>query len=115
MVAAAKLVGDLPSETYRRDQDLRNVRLYENNSSISMYDYAGRYYSDAVNVAMPPPEQSKNNKAKAAIDTFVTQVATTETRARFKVIDGNYRQRRRARELQNFSDGLAHEVKLHKL
>lgn len=115
MVSAAKIVQELPSETYRRDQDLKNVRLYENNSSISIYDYAGRYYSDQTNIALPAPEQSKNNRAKSAIDTFASQVFATDQRARFRVVDGSYKQSRRSRELQNFTDGLVHELKLHAL
>lgn len=115
MVMAARVVSDLPSETYRRDRDLYNIRLYENNPVITLYNFAGKYYSDAATLALPPPEQSTNNKAKACIDTFASQVFSTNQRARCVVNDGDYRQRRRARELQHFCDGLAHELKLHAL
>jgi len=114
-VKAQKLINDLPQESYRRDRDLFNIRLYECNPVISLYSFAGQYYGNSNTLALPPAEQSINNKAKSAIDTFSSQVASTEQRARFKVIDGNYRQRRRARELQNFADGLADEIGLQAL
>lgn len=114
-VKAQKLICDLPQESYRRDRDLFNIRLYENNPVVSLYSFAGQYYGSANTLAMPPAEQSINNKAKSAIDTFASQVGSTEQRSRFLVVDGNYRQRRRARELQNFADGLAEELGLQKL
>lgn len=114
-VQAAKIIGDLPYETTRRDYDLFNVRLYENNPNCMLYDYAGKYYAESSAATVPAHEQSKNNKAKAAIDTLLAQVTSTDQRARFLVVDGKSKQRRRAREMQNFSDGLAHELKLHAL
>lgn len=114
-VAAQKLIANLPTESYRRDRDLQNVRLYENDPCITLYDFAGQYYSEVSTLALPPAEQSDNNRAKAAIDTLAAQVSSTDQRYRFKVVDGGYRQRRRGREMQNFSDGLAHELRLHRL
>lgn len=115
MVKAAKQIADLPAECYRRDYDIFNVRLYENNPMVQLYDYAGQYYSDTGAAALPPVERSKNNKAKAAIDTLSAQVASTDQRARFMVVDGRSNQRRRARQMQNFADGLVHELELHAL
>lgn len=114
-VQAAKLVSDLPSETYRRDKDLQNVRLYENDPCTTLYNFAGRFYTEGSSMVLPQVEQSTNNRAKAAIDTLASQIASTNQRARFIVVDGNYRQRFRARKLQNFADGLAYELKLHEL
>lgn len=114
-VKAQKLIADQPSETYRRDMDIRNIRLYENNPVITLFSFAGKYYAETSTVAMPPPEQSVNNKAKAMIDTMASQVFSTDQRARCRTVDGNWRQRRRARYLQNFADGLAFELKLHEL
>lgn len=114
-VEAQLLIWKLPTDSYRRDKDLQNIRLYENNPVITLYNFAGQYYGESGQLALPAPEQSTNNRAKAAIDTLAAQVSSTDQRARFKVVDGGYRQRRRAREMQNFSDGLAHELKLHKL
>lgn len=114
-VKAHKAICDLPTESFRRDKDLFNVRLYENNPSVSLYAFAGNYYAEATTLALPPGEQSTNNKAKSAIDTLGSQVASTEQRARFRVIDGSYRQRRRSREMQNFADGLADELDLSEL
>ena len=115
MVKAQQIIADLPSETYRRDMDIRNIRLYENNPIITLFSFAGKYYAETSTVAVPPPEQSVNNKAKAMIDTMASQVYSTDQRARCRTVDGNWRQRRRARYLQNFADGLAFELKLHKL
>lgn len=116
MVKCQKIISNLPFETYRRDRDIDNVRLYEADANATLYDFAGRYYSDGGG-AMPltPPDDSTNNRAKAMIDTLLSQVASTDQRARFLVNDGSYRQRRRGREMQNFADGLVHELKLHRL
>lgn len=115
VVKCERLIRDLPAESYRRDRDLFNVRLYENNPVITLYNYAGAFYADASTMSLPVPEQSTNNRAKAAIDTLASQIFSTNQRARFLVVDGNYRQRRRARELQTFTDGLVLELKLHAL
>ena len=115
MVASEKAIAALPQEGYRRDRDIDNVRLYEADPSVTLYNYAGRYYAASGSVPLSPPDDSTNNKAKAAIDTLMSQVASTDQRARFLTNDGDYRQRRRARKMQHFSDGLAHELKLHKL
>jgi hypothetical protein len=114
-VKAQRIVCDLPSETYRRDRDLYNIRMYENNPVITLFSFAGKYYQETSAISLAPPEQSVNNKAKAMIDTFASQVFSTDQRSRFRTVDGNYRQRRRAREMQNFADGLAHELQLHKM
>jgi hypothetical protein len=114
MVDAAKMIADLPSEGIRRDRDIDNIRLYESNPRTTLFNFAGRYYSDGSTATLAPPDDSTNNKAKAAIDTVMAQVASTSQRARCVVRDGDWRQRRRGRELQNFCDGLAHELELHK-
>ncbi len=114
VVKAEKMIAALPSEGYRRDRDIDNIRLYEADPSVTLYNYAGRYYAGAGSVPLSPPDDSTNNRAKSAIDTIMAQVASTDQRARFLVSDGDYRQRRRARKLQTFSDGLAHELQLHR-
>ncbi len=114
-VQAQKLISQLPSETTRRDRDLFNIRLYENTTDINLYTYAGHYYTEGMSMALPAPEQSTNNKAKAAIDTLASQIFSTDQRARCFTVDGTNRQQRRAHAMQNFADGLAHELKLHGL
>src|SRR5580698_6171121 len=69
-IRAQLAVCELPAETYRRDRDLYNIRLYENNPVITLYSFAGKFYSEAPTLAMMPPEVSVNNKAKSAIDTM---------------------------------------------
>lgn len=114
-IKAQRVICDLPSECYRRDRDIYNIRLYENNPVITLYSFAGKFYSESPSLAMLPPEISVNNKAKSAIDTMASQIFSTDQRPRFRTVDGNSRQRRRARELQNFADGLKQELKLHRL
>lgn len=115
MVKSQKLIADLPHETYRRDRDIDNVRLYESDPNATLYDFAGRYYSEGGAMPLTPPDDSTNNRAKAMIDTLMSQVASTNQRARFLVNDGTYKQARRGREMQKFADGLVHELKLHRL
>ncbi len=115
MVRSQKLIAELSNETYRRDRDIDNVRLFESNPVVTLYNFAGRYYAEGGSTPLAPPDDSTNNKAKAAIDTLMSQVASTDQRARCKVTDGDWRQRRRGRKLQTFCDGLAYELKLHKL
>jgi hypothetical protein len=114
-VRAQQMICVLPTETYRRDMDIRNVRIYENNPAVTMFSFAGKYYEDTATMAMPAPEQSVNNKAKAAIDTFASQVFSTDQRARCLTVNGDIEQELRAIAFQEFCDGLAHELKLHKL
>lgn len=114
-VQAQKIICELPGETYRRDRDIFNIRLYENNPVITLFSFAGKYYSENATLALLPPEESVNNKAKAAIDTLASQIFSTDQRARFRTVGGNYRQRRRARALQEFADGLVEELGLHEL
>lgn len=114
-VKAQQMVCVLPTETYRRDMDIRNVRIYENNPAVTMFSFAGKYYEDTATMAMPAPEQSVNNKAKAAICTFASQVFSTDQRARCLTVDGSTKQQLRAIAFQEFCDGLAHDLKLHKL
>lgn len=113
MVTSAKLIAGTQQEDYRRNRDIDHVRLYESDPSVTMYDFAGRFFSDGGAMPLSAPDDSINNKAKSAIDTLLAQVASTDQRARCLSRDGNYRQRRRARELQTFVDGLAYDLKLH--
>ena len=113
MIKGQKAVSNSQQERYRRDRDIDNVRLYESNPVVTLYQFAGSYFADGAAMPLTPPDDSTNNKAKAAIDTLLAQVATTDQRPRFCVNDGSWRQRRRARELQNFTDGLVLDLKLH--
>ncbi|HEX5370012.1 MAG TPA: hypothetical protein VFY10_11405 [Dehalococcoidia bacterium] len=112
MIATKKLISGLMSEKDRRDYDLFNLRLYSKNNDLMLYDLFNQGFVDSGRGVIAPTENSKNNRAKAAIDTLASQVASTDTRARCEVIDGDYRVRRRARKLQAFDDGLADELKL---
>lgn len=112
MIATKKLISGLSSERDRRDYDLFNLRLYSKNNDLLLYDLFSENFVGEGRAAVPPTENSKNNRAKAAIDTLASQVASTDTRGRFEVVNGDYRVRRRARQLQDFSDGIADDLKL---
>ena len=114
-VRAQQMICVLPTETYRRDMDIRNVRIYENNPAVTMFSFAGKYYEDTATMAMPAPEQSVNNKAKAMIDTLGAQIFSTDQRARCFTVDGSIEQELRSIAFQEFADGLAWQLKLHKL
>jgi hypothetical protein len=115
MIATKKLISQLSSEKDRRDYDLFNLRLYSKNNDLMLYDLFNEQFVDSGRGAVAPTENSKNNRAKAAIDTLASQVASTDTRARFEVINGDYKTRRRSRKMQNFSDGLADELQFSRL
>jgi hypothetical protein len=110
MVATKKLISNLSSERDRRDYDLFNLRLYSKNNDLMLYDLFNQQFIDGGRGSVAPTENSKNNREKAAIDTLASQVASTDTRARFEVVNGDYRVRRRARKMQNFADGLADDL-----
>lgn len=111
MVATKRLISSLSSERDRRDYDLFNLRLYSKNNDLLLYDLFAENFVGEGRTAVPPTENSKNNRAKAAIDTLASQVASTDTRGRFEVVNGDYKVRRRARYFQDFSDGLADDLK----
>lgn len=110
MVGTWKLISELQTEKDRRSYDLFNLRLYGKNNDLTLYDHFSAQFVDTGKVNIPAVENSKNNRAKAAIDTLASQVASTDVRARAEVVDGDYKVRRRARKLQVFADGLADEL-----
>lgn len=115
MVATWKLISELQTEKDRRSYDLFNLRLYGRNNDLTLYDHFAAQFVDTGKTTVPAIENSKNNRAKAAIDTLASQVASTDVRARTEVVDGDYQVRRRGRKLQDFSDGLAGELKFSKI
>lgn len=115
MVATWKLISELQTEKDRRSYDLFNLRLYGKNNDLTLYDHFAAQFVDTGKVNIPAIENSKNNRAKAAIDTLASQVASTDVRARAEVVDGDYKVRRRARKLQVFADGLADELQFSRV
>lgn len=115
MVATWKLISELQTEKDRRSYDLFNLRLYGRNNDLTLYDHFAAQFVDTGKVNTPAIENSKNNRAKAAIDTLSSQVASTDVRARAEVVDGDYKVRRRARKLQVFADGLADELQFSRI
>lgn len=115
MVATWKLISELQTEKDRRSYDLFNLRLYGKNNDLTLYDHFAAQFVDTGKVNVPAIENSKNNRAKAAIDTLASQVASTDVRARAEVVDGDYKVRRRARKLQVFADGLADELQFPRI
>jgi hypothetical protein len=115
MVATWKLISELQTEKDRRSYDLFNLRLYGKNNDLTLYDHFAAQFVDTGKINTPAIENSKNNRAKAAIDTLASQVASTDVRARAEVVDGDYKVRRRARKLQVFADGLADELQFSRV
>jgi len=115
MVATWKMISELQTEKDRRSYDLFNLRLYGKNNDLTLYDHFAAQFVDTGKINIPAVENSKNNRAKAAIDTLASQVASTDVRARVEVVDGDYKVKRRARKLQGFVDGLADELKFSRL
>lgn len=115
MIATYKHISKLDTEMDRREYDLFNLRLYSRNNDQLLYDATNQDFVETGRFLVAPTENSKNNRAKAAIDTLASQVATTDTRSRCEVVNGDYKIRRRARNFQNFTDGLAEDLKLQRL
>lgn len=115
MIATYKLISKLDTEMDRRQYDLFNLRLYSRNNDQLLYDATSEDFIESSRFLVAPTENSKNNRAKAAIDTLASQVASTDTRARCEVINGDYKIRRRGRLFQDFTDGLAEDLKLQRL
>lgn len=115
MIATYKHISKLDTEMDRRQYDLFNLRLYSRNNDQLLYDATTEDFVETGRFLIQPTENSKNNRAKAAIDTLASQVASTDTRARCEVIDGDYKVQRRAVAFQDFTDGLAEDLKLQRL
>lgn len=115
MIATYKHISKLDTEMDRREYDLFNLRLYSRNNDQLLYDSTSEDFVETGRFLIAPTENSKNNRAKAAIDTLASQIASTDTRARCEVINGDYKIRRRGRLFQDFTDGLVEDLKLQRL
>jgi hypothetical protein len=95
------------NQSYRREMNLRHLRLYGNVNTLGMsaYNYAT---SSASNV-----DKLTYNLIQSVVDTLTNKIAKSQPKPTFLTSDGNYKQKRKAKKLSRFSLGQFHATKLY--
>jgi len=93
-------------QDYVRIANLEHLRSYSKRN----------YYEDSYNNIVPagPSPYIGVNATRSAVDTIVAKVTQQDPRPHFKTEGGNWNQRRRARKLQKFIDGLFYHEDFYK-
>jgi hypothetical protein len=105
MVDTARSIEVSQLETTRQDLNLLYGSMYEGRQLTSLYRYGGQA---AVSIdGMPATGGDVTwNVVRSVVQTVASQVSRTRPRARFLTSGGNYKQKRKAKKLTTFCDGL---------
>jgi hypothetical protein len=114
MVEVAQQIETSPSEMLRQDLNLLCGSLYEGTGLVNMYQYGGRATLNAIaNGNGIVTGESTWNQVRSVVQTVSSQVSRSKPRARFITTGGNYKQKRRAKKLTAYCDGLFQEAKAY--
>lgn len=98
----------------RTAQAVFNARLYGNLAITSPFGVIVSELQTATSVA--PTNRLTFNVIRSCVDTIVSRIAArVKPRPYWLSSEGSYKDRRRAKRLNKFSDGLMSEQKIHKL
>jgi len=100
------------NQTLRHTQWVISARLYGNLAPTSL---AGVSFSKLATTQPALRDRVSFNVIQSAIDTVVSKIGKNRPRPMFLTSGGDYRQQRRAKGLNAFSDGLFYENGTHKL
>lgn len=113
MVDTAKAIESAPGEMERADLNLLYGSMYEGRPLQSLYQYGGAVaMSGGISGLVNAPEVTWN-LTRSVVQTIASQVSRARPRARFVTTGGNYKQKRRAKKLTTFCDGLFAETDLY--
>lgn len=112
MVATAKAIEASPSEQLRYDLNLLYGSLYEGRELSNLYQYGGQATVNGTNLGSVGGDITWN-VIRSVVQTVASQVSRSRPRARFVTTMGNYRQKRRAKKLTQFCDGIFTEAKVY--
>jgi len=113
MVQSAKVLEKRPEESLRADLNLVHARMYENSPVPTLYQFGGGATQAASFAAFDVRNRSTWNVMRNAADTARSQVVRNRPRARFLTSGGTYKQKRKARGLTKFCDGLFSEARVY--
>lgn len=114
MVAVAKQIETSPAEMMRNDLNLLYASMYEGRGLTSLYQYGGAATLQSAGAIVGVPTGDVTwNQVRSVVQTVSSQVSRSKPRARFVTTGGNYKQKRRAKKLTAFCDGLFQEAKTY--
>lgn len=115
MVKAAKAIESSPAEQIRYDLNLLYGSLYEGRELTNLYQYGGQAAFTGGGVSVGPGAVGAItwNVIRSVIQTVASQVSRSRPRARFITSGGDYRQKRRAKKLTAYCDGLFAEARVY--
>lgn len=110
LVDTARAIEMSPGELMRSDLNLLYGSMYEGRQLTSLYQYGGPAAYSSSGVGAP---EVTWNLIRSVIQTVASQVSRSRPRARFITTDGNSKQKRRAKKLTAYCDGLFRETELY--
>lgn len=115
MVASARNIEKSPQEQYRSDLNLLFGCLYEGRELANLYQYGGQgtMLNAGASVSLGAVGTITWNVVRSVVQTVASQVSRSRPRARFVTTGGSYKQKRRAKKLTAFCDGLFTECKVY--
>lgn len=114
MVGSAHAIERSPQEQLRYDLNLLYGSLYEGRELTNLYQYGGQATLVTSPSAGPGAVgQITWNVIRSVVQTVASQVSRSRPRARFVTSGGSYAQKRRAKKLTTFCDGIFSETKVY--
>lgn len=105
MVDTARAIETSPGEQQRQDLNLVYGSMYEGRELVGLYQYGGRAASTPEGVPTAVGEVTWN-VIRSVVQTVASQVSRSRPRARFLTTGGSRKQKRKAKLLTRFCDGL---------
>ncbi len=112
LVKIVKLLENSGDEAWRRDVNLLSARMYEATKLNSLYYFSGKA-STGTNMLYGTNDRATWNVLRSVVQTVSSQIGRNRPRARFLTTDGNGKQKKRAKKLTTFTDGLFNETDLY--
>src|SRR3954471_12724390 len=110
MVSTARSIEISPSEQLRNDLNLLYGSLYEGRELQNLYQYGGQ--ATVAGTALVGGDITWN-VIRSVVQTVASQVSRSRPRARIITTYGNPRQKRKAKKLTQFCDGLFAEARVY--
>lgn len=115
MVNAARAVEKSPAEQTRNDLNLLYGCLYEGRELANLYQYGGQatLTNGGPQTGLGAVGAITWNVIRSVVQTVASQVSRSRPRARFVTTGGTLQQKRRAKKLTQFVDGLFTECNVY--
>ena len=112
MLDVAREIERSPAEMMRADLNLLYGSLYEGRGLTSLYQYGGAATMAGSAAGLNTGDVTWN-QVRSVVQTVSSQVSRSKPRARFVTTGGNYKQKKRAKKLTAYCDGLFQEAKAY--